>query len=296
MTRARLLGLGSVLAALLTSAASGATAPAAPAAPQQRQLRVCSDPDNLPFSNARGEGFENKIAEIVARDLGAPLHYTWQPQRRGFIRRTLKAGTCNLVIGVPAGYDQVVATKPYYRSSYVFVSRRDRHLRLRTFDDPILRKLRIGLHAIGDDGANPPPALSLAKRGIKNIVGFKMWDVEGVDNPQGAIIDAVAQGKIDVAIVWGPFAGYFATKQRVKLDLVPVPADIANLPVAFDMAMGIRPGNPLFKARLETVLDRRRGEIRDILNHYGIPLVDQMPLASAAGPSTALSGRRLKED
>jgi len=239
-------------------------------------LKVCADPDNLPFSNGRGEGFENRIAELVARDLHETVQYRWMPQRRGFIR-TLKAGECDLVIGVPSGYDMVLATTPYYRSTYVFVSAKRRNLGLHSFDDPILRSLKIGIHASAEDGFNQPPAHALARRGIVgNIVGFKMMDVETVRNPQGRVIDAVASGNIDVAIVWGPFGGYFAKRQRVPLEVTPVsPAiDPPSLPFAFDISMGVRKGEVDFKKQLESILERRRSQIRKILDDYGVPIVN----------------------
>ncbi|HVD90980.1 MAG TPA: quinoprotein dehydrogenase-associated putative ABC transporter substrate-binding protein, partial [Vicinamibacterales bacterium] len=226
--------------------------------------------------NGRGEGFENRIAQLVARDLHETVQYRWMPQRRGFIR-TLKAGECDLVIGVPSGYDMVLATTPYYRSTYVFVSAKRRNLGLHSFDDPILRSLKIGIHASAEDGFNQPPAHALARRGIVgNIVGFKMMDVETVRNPQGRVIDAVASGNIDVAIVWGPFGGYFAKRQRVPLEVTPVsPAiDPPSLPFAFDISMGVRKGEVDFKKQLESILERRRSQIRKILDDYGVPIVN----------------------
>jgi mxaJ protein len=247
------------------------------AAPPERELRVCADPDNLPFSNRAGEGFENRIAEIVAADLGAALSYTWHPQRKGFVRQTLKAGVCDLVIGVPAGYEPMLTTRPYYRSSYVFVYAEGRHLNLSTFDDAPLQKLRIGLHAFGDDGSNSPAAHALAQRGIVgNIVGYTILDTN--DSPSGRIIDAVARGEIDVAIVWGPFAGYFARRQPVPLALVPVEPAVsgtrpAPMPMAYDIAMGVRHGDVALRGEIETVLVRRRGEISKVLEEFRVPVV-----------------------
>jgi ABC-type amino acid transport substrate-binding protein len=126
-------------------------------------LRVCADPNNLPFSNERGEGFENKLAEMLAADLGAELRYTWWAQRRGFFRNTLRAGSCDVVLGVPAGFELALTTSPYYRSTYAFVSRKDRHLGVRSFDDEALRRLKVGVQLVGDDGANTPPAHALAR-------------------------------------------------------------------------------------------------------------------------------------
>jgi quinoprotein dehydrogenase-associated probable ABC transporter substrate-binding protein len=253
--------------AVLASGALGAAQP-------ERELRVCADPDNLPFSNRAGEGFENRIADVVAADLGASVRYTWHPQRKGFVRQTLKAGTCDLVIGVPAGYDPMLTTRPYYSSTYVFVYGKDRNLNLHTFDDPPLRTLRIGLHAFGDDGANSPAAHALAQRGIVgNVVGFTILDTN--DSPSGRIIDAVARGEIDVAIVWGPFAGYFAQHQSVPLALVPVAANASPSPMPFvyDIAMGVRRGDVAFKDEIETTLARRHSEISKVLDDFQVPRV-----------------------
>jgi mxaJ protein len=221
----RLSAIGVVAAALVAAVpavisrsdrAAGQTAPAA-------QFRVCADPNNLPFSNDRGEGFENAIAELVAADLGRPLSYTWWPQRRGFVRHTLAAGRCDAIIGVPEHYELAKTTRAYYRSTYVFVTRRGERLRLRSLDDPRLRRLRIGLHAIGDDYANVPPAQALANRSIvDNIVGFSIYGDYARPNPPAALIEAVASGKVDVAIAWGPLAGFFARRQPVALDIARV--------------------------------------------------------------------------
>jgi mxaJ protein len=236
-----------------------------------RELRVCADPDNFPFSNQQQEGFENKIAQVLAEDLRALLQYTWRPQRRGFIRDTLKAGLCDLVIGVPSGYDMVLSTKPYYSSTYVFVYAKDRNLKLSSFDDPVLPGVRIGVQAFGEDGANSPAVHALTQRGIvSNVVGFMLFGT--ADEPPGKIIDSVASGAIDVAIVWGPFAGIFAKRQPVALQVMPV-SDRAPLPFVYDISMGVRIGDTAFREELEAVMDRRRGEIRKVLQSYGVPLV-----------------------
>jgi mxaJ protein len=243
-----------------------------------RELRVCADPNNLPFSNQKLEGFENKLAELIADDLGATVKYKWLRQRRGFIRRGLKARECDLVTGIPTGSEMVLTTKPYYRSTYVFAYRKRANLQLRSFDDPALRQLRIGLHAIGEDGANPPPVYALAHRGISNnVAGFRMFDVESIENPQGRIIDAVAAGDIDVAIVWGPFAGYFAKRQKEALEVVPVSPAIEppGFPFVYEISMGVRPGETALKAEFDEILDRRRRDVQRILDEYGVPQVAQ---------------------
>lgn len=242
-----------------------------------RELRVCADPNNLPFSNEKLEGFENKLADLIAADLRATVKYSWFRQRRGFVRRGLKADECDVVTGIPSASEMVLATRPYYGSTYVFVYRKSANLQLRSFDDPALRRLKIGLHAIGEDGANPPPAHALARRGIiGNVVGFRMWDVDSVENPQGQIITAVAAGEIDVAIVWGPLGGYFAKQQKEPLEVVPVSPSIEphGIPFVFDIAMGVRPGETALKAELDEILHRRRGDVQRILEQYGVPRVD----------------------
>jgi quinoprotein dehydrogenase-associated probable ABC transporter substrate-binding protein len=264
-----------VLAAVLVTGAAVAAEPPG-------ELRVCADPDNLPFSNQRLEGFENQIAKIIASDLNASVRYTWAPQRGAFLNRTLLADRCDVLIGVPSGYDAVLATKPYYTSSYVFVYAKNRGLELGSFDDPILRKIRIGLQAFGADGANAPPVHALARRGIvQNIAAFPLLGDD--KNPPGKIIDAVAAGEIDVAIVWGPFGGYYAKRQPVALEVRPVSPSVDRpmLPFTFDMSMGVRPGETAFKQRLEGALDRRRHEIRKVLEAHGVPLVGGAHLPSS---------------
>src|SRR5262245_26282100 len=247
-------------------------------AQEKKQFRVCADPENLPFSNQKLEGFENKIAELLAKDFNAPLSYVWWGQRHGFIRNTmnatLKEARCDIVIGVPAGYDEVLTTKPYYRSTYVFVYPRGKGLQIRSLDDPVLKKIKIGVHLLGDDYTNPPPVHELSKRGIvDNVVGFDTF--YSAENPPSRIIDAVAGGKIDAAIVWGPAAGYFAARQPIPLEVVPVPSGKTDLPFAFDMAMGVRQGDNALAARLEGVLEAKQAEIVGILTDYRVPLLDR---------------------
>ena len=248
-----------------------------PAALTERHvLRVCADPNNLPFSNARGEGLENKLAELVARDLGATVEYTWWAQRRGFFRNTLKAGACDVVMGVPAAFELALTTSPYYRSTYVFVTRKDRKLDLRSFDDPLLRDLRIGVQMIGDDFANTPPAHALANRHIlEHVQGYMIYGDYREPNPPARILDAVARREIDTAIVWGPLAGYFARRASVPLAVTPVAPQIDQpfLPFVYDISVGVRRGEQEFRDRLDEILARRRPEIERLLDDYGVPQV-----------------------
>ncbi len=258
------------------------------------ELRVCAEPDNLPFSNQNQEGFENKIAVLLADDLKAKLSFTWEKQRQGFIRSTLGANRCDIVMGVPFGYERVLTTSPYYRSGYVFVTAKNRHITIKSFDDPVLRTLKIGLHAIGNDGSNSPPAHALAHRGIvNNIVGYSMWGDSSVTNPQGKVVDDVMKGEIDVAIVWGPFGGYFAKKYGDLLTVTPTPPD-ALMPkqnFAFDIAIGVRKGEVAFAKKLEKSLERKRDKIQKILAAYNIPLIE--PLSGSAPFDSKAAGATL---
>jgi mxaJ protein len=237
-------------------------------------LRVCADPNDLPFSDQAQQGFENKIVSLIAHDLGDTVSYTWWAQRRGYVRNTLKAGTCDLWPGVAAGVDMMATTQPYYRSSYVFVSRTDRDLHIASFDDPKLRRLTIGVQMIGNDATNTPPAHALARRGITaNVRGFMVYGDYSQPNPVAAIINAVAHGDIDIAIVWGPTAGYFAAQQSTKLTLTPVQPqqDGAQWPMAFGISMGVRKDDAELLARMNSELERQRGAIAAILAAYHIP-------------------------
>ncbi|MES0006010.1 substrate-binding domain-containing protein [Mesorhizobium sp. M0062] len=241
-----------------------------------RELRVCADPNNLPFSNAAGQGFENRIAEIVASDLGAKLTYTWWAQRRGFIRNTLKAGLCDLVPGTPSNLEMLRTTTPYYRSSYVFVTRRDGP-DVASFNDPRLRDMRIGVQLIGDDGANSPPVQALGRRGIVgHLVGYPVYGDYSAPNPPARIVEAVASGEIDLAVVWGPLAGYFAARQKVPLRITPVAPRIdgPQLPMIYDISMGVRREDDALRGDVNGALSRHKGEIDALLSQYGVPRLD----------------------
>ena len=241
-------------------------------------LRVCADPNNLPFTNDNLEGFENRIANLLARDLGTTVEYTWWAQRRGFLRNTLNAGLCDVVLGLPVGMEMAATTRRYYRSSYVFVTQRARHLRLHGFDDRVLRTLRIGVQLIGDDGANSPPAHALSRRGIvQNLVGYTVYGDYRSNSPPSAIIAAVARGEVDVAAAWGPMAAYFAARQAVPLDVVPVSpeSDGPALPQAFDIGMAVRRGDSARLAHLNQFIAARAVAIDAILAEYRVPRADR---------------------
>lgn len=267
-----------VAAALISTLVlmTGCSAPRAEA-PLVRALNVCADPNNMPFSNARGEGFENRIAQLVAAELHLPLRYTWWAQRRGYLRNTLNAGKCDLLVGVPSGLGPVLTTQPYYRSTYVFVTRTGHDDDISSFDDPRLHHVRVGVQLIGDDGVNTPPAHALTRRNIiDNVEGYSVNADYSRPNPPARIVDAVAEDDVDVAVVWGPTAGYFATRERVPLTVTPVSPqiDLPFLPFVFDIAMGVRRSDSLLAHRLDSVIARRRPAIDSILSSYGVPRVD----------------------
>jgi mxaJ protein len=236
-------------------------------------LRVAADPNNLPFSNSRLEGYENKLAQLIADDLGMQLQYIWHAQRRGFFRETLKQGEADLVISVPAGFDMALTTKPYYRSSYVFVYPEKNTALVSSFDDPLLRTARIGVQLVGNDGMDTPPAHAFAQRGmITNVVGFTLYGDYREENPPARIMDAFTTGDIDYAVVWGPLAGYFSRRISVPVRLVPVtPSSEPPLRFAFNIAMGVKRKNTELQARLNDLISRRQPEIDAILDSYGIP-------------------------
>ncbi len=265
------------LVATLYAAASALPRTAA----EPRVLRVCADPNNLPFSNERREGFENRLADLVARDMGATVEYTWWAQRRGYVRNTLKAKKCDVIMGVPTGLGPVLATRPYYRSTYAFVTRRTTP-RIASFDDPRLKRLRVGVQLIGDDFANAPPAMALTHRGIvRNVRGYSVLGDYREPNPPSRVVRAVEKGEIDVGIVWGPLAGYFARRSSVPLLVYPVSPeiDVPYLPFVFDIAVGVRRDDTALRDSLDAVLLRRRAEIDRLLADYGVPRADTPAIA-----------------
>jgi mxaJ protein len=259
-----LIAVSGALAAASGSAGGGATAAA---------LRVCADPNNLPFSHRNLEGFENRIAALLASDLRTSVRYTWWAQRRGFLRNTLNARACDVVMGLPSSVQGAGTTRPYYRSTYVFVSRRDRHLRLASLDDEVLGGLRIGVPLVVDDGGGSPPAIALSRRGLAtNLVGFSVYGDYTRESPPADLIAAVAAGRVDLAIAWGPLAGYFASRQRIPLDVIPIaPPRDRTLPFAFDISMAVRRDDEDLKRTLDDFVARRQAEIDAILDAYNVP-------------------------
>jgi mxaJ protein len=272
-----------LLLALLFARGASADASAAP----MKTLRVCGDPNNMPFSNQKLEGIENEIAAVLAKDLGWQVEYVWWSHQRGLVRRVLNTERCDVLVGIPEGYDLVRWTKPYYRTGYVMVYRKDRIADVRSLDDPRLKTLKVGVQA------NTPPHIALGERGIvgANVVAYQLMfdsNAHPEDYPGKEVEDLIA-GRIDVALVWGPIAGYFQ-KKKGEASLVVVPLDDPHNPstaFAFDISMGVRKADVELKTQLEQALERRRDEIRAILEEFGVPL---LPLEAPAPGGTAGTG------
>jgi mxaJ protein len=263
--------LFSLVAAVLVASA----VPAGAAADRSPALRVCADPNNMPFSNDRREGLENKLAELVARDLGMHVEYTWHAQRRGFVRQTLGAGLCDVIMGIPH-LEMLATTRAYYSSEYVFVSRADRNFGFDSLDAPELAHLTIGVHLIGDDGYNTPPAHALAMRGlVDNVRGYMIYGDYRQDAPPMRLLDAVVSGEIDVAAVWGPQAGWYVAHSEVRLRMVPIRGTEHFLPLVFQfpIAMGVRKEDIGLRNRLNEIIAERRPEIRRLLASFAVPVL-----------------------
>lgn len=268
---------------LLLAALTGLCAPALAQDGERKALRVCQDPNNLPFSNVAGEGIENKLAELFGRALGLPVTYYAFPARMNFIRNTLRYKLpgedfrCDIVMGVPVGFEQVSVTRPYYRSTYALVYAKGRGLdEVRSTQDFLalgperLKKLRIGLH-----DRSPASEWLHKHQLVDQGVPYRMMDANPTQYPGELLEKELADGRIDVAIVWGPIAGFFA-KRVTSPPLVVVPMR-SEPGVRFDyaMAMGVRHGEREWKQQIEQVIEAHQPEIRAILNDFGVPLVDE---------------------
>jgi len=241
----------------------------------QRVLRVCADPNNMPFSNDRAEGFENRLAELVAAALGARVEYTWYAPGRGYLRNSLNANLCDVVMGVPSELDTVAVSRPYYRSTYVFVSR---NAGIQSLNDPRLKKMRIGVQMIAEDYV--PPAYALADNGLSgNVVGYSSRE-------PARIVEAVSKGDVDVAVLWGPFAGYFGGKD---LDVTPVsPAKYGAIPFTYEMSMGVRKADASLKAELDRVIGAQCGAIQQLLDEYRVPREGETPCETSQSSRSAV--------
>ena len=292
--RPRLLPLSALCLAVL---AAGDAAPGAAATGEVvdlTRLRVCADPSNLPYSNDKGEGFENKIAELIAADLGVPLEYTWFPQTVGFVRMTLAARRCDLIIGVATTNEMMQNTNPYYRSGYVIVHRPELSLAEAQLGDPAFKDLRVGLQP------RTPVATLAARYGLlKRAKSYPLIVDTRLVKPARDMVQDVAEGEIDAALAWGPLAGYWVKELAPDLVITPLAADPGHERLDFRVSMGIRYNEPDWKHRLNGLLEQHKGEIQQILAGYGVPLLDEqgklIRQASADPDDAAAAGQPVAE-
>lgn len=261
LTLALALAWATPVAAQATSDLASATA-----------FRVCSDPANMPFSNEAGEGFENKIAELLASKLGVPLEYFFYPQATGFVRRTLGDKRCDVVIGYAQGHELVLNTNHYYTSAYVFVTKADGPLAgVTTLTDPILKGRRLGVIA------GSPPATHLARNGlIAKAKPYHLVVDRRFESPAEEMMADLQSGAIDAALMWGPIGGYFAGKSQTPLVVTPLLEEPLPPPMYFRITMGVRRGEDAWKRRLNELIRENQTEIDAILSEYGVPLLDEM--------------------
>ncbi|SFU83083.1 substrate-binding domain-containing protein [Halomonas korlensis] len=248
---------------------------------QRDRLRVCADGNNLPFTNEAGEGFENRIAELLADDLGLPLEYVWAPQVMGFVRNTLELRLCDVMIGVAAGYGFVQNTNDYYRSIYSLAVPADTDLDVSSLDDEALKGRRIGVVS------ETPPLVPLRRVGAR-VEGYALQTDTRARTPAREAIEDVAAGRTDGAVLWGPIAGYYAARQTPPLKVVPLVDDSTDARLDYRITMGVRQGEPYWKDTLNDFIDRRQDEINAILVDYDVPLLDRhgqliQPFAASGG-------------
>ena len=261
------------------------------AAADQHTLRVCADPNNLPFSNRAGQGLENKLAQIIAQDLTADLKYVWFSERKNFLHNSLNANLCDAVLGLPVDMDGALVTRPYYRSTYVMVTRAESALKIESLYDPRLKDLRIGLHIVEDDYA-PPGHLLAAEGFARQLMGFSLYGAYAETNPPARLIDAVAKNEVDLAIAWGPFAGYFAQKSPVPLTMQPVsPSRFRTFPFSYSIGVAVRKGDVALLSAIQQVLDKECAKVQALVKEYAFPSPEEDAPSCAMSPSAAIFWR-----
>lgn len=258
------MGAGVALVLSLSSAAVPAQTPEL----QNRQhLRVCADGNNLPFSNEDGEGFENRIAEMIADEMDVPLSYVYAPQVMGFVRNTLDARICDVMIGAPAGYEFVQNTIDYYRSVYSLVVPEDSDIDVSSLDDPALEGRRIGV-------ISETPPMTVLRRVDADIEDYPLQVDTRVRTPVKDAINDVADGVTEGAVIWGPLAGYYAARQDPPLKVIPLVDDDSGTQLDYRITMGVRRGEPQWRDWLNDFIEEHQADINAILFEYDVPLVD----------------------
>jgi mxaJ protein len=242
--------------------------------PTDKEFRVCADPENMPYSNQKGEGFENKIAEVLAKDLGKELSYEFWLDRQGYLRNTINAQRCDVIMGMGSDVDNLRTSKPYYRSGYVFVYRKSSNYNIKDWDSPDLRKGIIGI--VGQS----PPTIALRDHDLMgNAHPYRLQ--RDLNMPPSEMIDDLVAGKNDIAIIWGPIGGYFAKQSKEPLVVVPIPTfkserdsfDTEKGKSEFNISVAVRKKDKERMEMIQAALDRNQSKIMKILDDYGIPHV-----------------------
>ena len=233
-------------------------------------LKVCADPNNLPFSDEKKEGFENKIAELIGAELGRSVDYAWFPQVVGFVRNTLRARLCVLVMGTVAGDEIMQTTNPYYFTTYVILYRSDKGLAIAGLDDQRLKTLRLGVV-----GGTPPSDLLVRHDLMSHTKPYALTVDTRAESPTREMVQDVVDGTIDVGLLWGPIAGYYRKHEVIPLTLVPLKNEPDAPRMSYHIAMGVRANEPEWRRGINTVILKRQAEITAILRDYGVPLLDE---------------------
>ncbi|HEX7968320.1 MAG TPA: substrate-binding domain-containing protein [Stellaceae bacterium] len=234
------------------------------------ELRVCADPNNMPFSDEKSEGFENKVAELLGQRMSLPVRYTWFPQVVGFVRNTLRAGRCDLVMGTVAGDDIMQTTTPYYYTSYVMVYRKDDGWSFSGFDDPKLKTLHIGIVA-----GTPPADLLVRHELMANARPYALQVDTRFEAPGHQMLSDIANKEIDAGLLWGPIAGYFIRHENLPLAMAALQSEPGAPRMAYHIAMGVRNNEPEWRRRINAAINQNQGDITAILRGYGVPLLDE---------------------
>ena len=233
-------------------------------------LKVCADPNNLPFSDEKKEGFENKIAELIGAELGRPVDYAWFPQVIGFVRNTLRARLCDLVMGTVAGDEIMQTTNPYYYTTYVMLYRSDKGVAVESVDDPRLKTLRLGVVA------GTPPSDLLVRYDLMSLTKPYALSVDTrAESPAHQMVQDVVDGRVDVGFLWGPIAGYYRKHDLIPLTLVPLKSEPGAPRMSYHIAMGVRANEPEWRRRVNAAIVKHQAEITAILRDYGVPLLDE---------------------
>jgi len=237
---------------------------------ERKVLKVCADPNNLPFSDEKKEGFENKIAELLGTAHGLKVEYTWFPQTIGFVRNTLRAYRCDLVIGTVAGDESMQTTNPYYFTTYVMLYRSDKGLSLKGLQDPQLARLRLGVVS-----ATPPSDLLVRHALMANAKPYPLSVDTRVESPTHQMVKDLMAGSIDVGLLWGPIAGYYRQHDKLPLTLVQLADEPGAARMKYHIAMGVRPNEPEWRRRVNAMIVEQQPQLTAILREYGVPLLNE---------------------